>query len=295
MLAHHVGDDLERVERLFNMSGLARREKWVKREDYRRRTIERAINGMRDFSQPMLTRVTKRNQNIRSIQEDPRVKHGGPPTGEPADKLGCSREGCCGPKGEEEEQGDVRLAVDLADARGQAPEWEVSFELARRLRSLSPTNPEQFEEAVRAFCERAGRPFEGFWYAFLDCWDKVRTAEGEDVFAWAAAEAERSPFPLTPCPGPMYETVASIAYHLSRHTAPGPFFLPLKRLAPLLKVKYPKTASEYPMTVSRIISLLEKNGVIKCVDNNYSYVKRKAKEYRFVGAVLPSVEIDSRA
>ena len=47
-LAYWTGCDCERMERLFNRSGLVR-EKWTDREDYRRRTIEKAASGCRDF------------------------------------------------------------------------------------------------------------------------------------------------------------------------------------------------------------------------------------------------------
>jgi putative DNA primase/helicase len=288
MLAFYAGPDPERVERLFNRSGLAERKKWKTRKDYRMRTVRKAINGQGETHRSqqtttVLTRGTKSIQeNTRSIQENPREVNTVTPSGVEGEMMKGGR----GLDGEQqrrseaktrgEGQGEVGMAIELADSCGDAPDWEASFSLARRLRTLSEDNPEQFEEAVRAFCLRSERPFEEFWYAFLDCWEKVRTAEGEDVLAWAAKEAKKSPYTPTPCPGLLYATTASIAFHLSRHTNPEPFLLPVERLAALLEVKY-------AMTISRIINLLEKDGVIKCVDDNYNYVKGKAKEYIFTG------------
>ncbi|QDV35319.1 hypothetical protein ElP_32220 [Tautonia plasticadhaerens] len=74
----------------------------------------------------------------------------------------------------------------------------------------------------------------------------------------------------------MYGVVASIAWHLSRHTAPGPFFLPRERIAELL-------GAEHAMTVTRIVNLLERDGIVRCVDAEFSYAKKKAKEYMFIG------------
>ena len=91
------------------------------------------------------------------------------------------------------------LALDLATANPDLSKREASFRLVRRLRQLSEDDPEQFEQAVFAFCEKTGRPREDFWYDFLVCWPKVRTAEGEDVLSWAANMAKQKPYTPTPC------------------------------------------------------------------------------------------------
>ena len=44
-LAYWTDNDPVAMERLFGMSALGQREKWLKRFDYRRRTIERALLG----------------------------------------------------------------------------------------------------------------------------------------------------------------------------------------------------------------------------------------------------------
>jgi putative DNA primase/helicase len=51
-LAFWVGPDEERIERLFNLSALAKREKWRDREDYRRRTIQTAMEDQTAFYRP---------------------------------------------------------------------------------------------------------------------------------------------------------------------------------------------------------------------------------------------------
>jgi hypothetical protein len=281
MLAYWTGPEAGRIADLFDQSGLATREKWAKRKDYRKRTIKKAIAGCREFARPSttLTSGSRSNQRIRSIQEQPGHKHTSTPDGMlPSKGMKRMGEATPTPSGSDrlEQRGEgVESVIDLANTLAKAPDWEASFTLARRLRTISDSNPEQFEAAVGAFCETSGRPTEEFWYAFLACWDKVRMAEGDDVFAWAAEESKKFPYRPTPSPGAKYAHVASMAYHLSRHTDPDRFFLPRVRLAELLGV----TAQ----TISNIVNLMTKNGLIKCVDSEYSYRDGKAKEYRFVG------------
>jgi hypothetical protein len=57
LLAFWAGPDPERIDVLFRQSGLCR-EKWIKREDYRRKTIEHALKGKTEFYQtPMIVRL----------------------------------------------------------------------------------------------------------------------------------------------------------------------------------------------------------------------------------------------
>jgi hypothetical protein len=262
LLAFWAGPDAKRIERLFSQSALGKRTKWLERADYRERTISRAIEDQETFYEPqrgdVLTRGTRGTRIKQTIQDQPGIKytaHEWPPR--------------CG-----EIERANELAVELAEGSGQLPDWQSAFQLARRLRTLSADHPEQFEQPAKTFCEKAGRPFEEFWYVFLHCWPKVKSAEGEDVFAWAAERATKEEYTPSPCLGPMYKAVASIAWHLSQFTNGSPIWLPRERLASLLKTN--------AMTVSRVVSLLERNGILRCVDGNYSYTQGKAKEYVFV-------------
>lgn len=171
----------------------------------------------------------------------------------------------------EHEEKSIEIAVGLAQLESKTPAWQSSFRLARKLHGLTAQNPEQFEKAVRAFCLNAGKPFEEFWYAFLDCWPKVRCADGDDIFSWALAKAQTDPYPLMRPIGPSYATLASVAYHLSIHTDPKPFWLPRERLGEILNVD--------STTVTRIVKLLERNAIIRCVNSDFSYVAHRAKEY----------------
>jgi hypothetical protein len=261
LLAFWAGPDAKRIENLFSQSALGKRTKWLERADYRERTISRAIEDQEVFYQPergdVLTRGTRGTRINQTIQDQPGIK-------DTAHKW---------PSFCREIERAKELAVELAGESGQLPDWQSAFQLARRLRTLSADHPEQFEQAAKAFCEKAGRPFEEFWYVFLHCWPKVKSAEGEDVFAWAAERATKEEFTPSPCLGPMYKAVASIAWHLSQFTNVRPIWLPRERLALLLKTN--------AMTASRVVSLLERNGVLRCVDGNYSYTQGKAKEYVF--------------
>jgi hypothetical protein len=85
----------------------------------------------------------------------------------------------------------------------------------------------------------------------------------------------------------MYKAVASIAWHLAVFTGGKPFWLPRERLSSLLKTN--------AMNVSRVVSLLERYGVIQCVDASYSYTKGKAKEYVFKGPPLVQDKVEAAA
>jgi hypothetical protein len=68
--------------------------------------------------------------------------------------------------------------------------------------------------------------------------------------------------------------VASIAWHLSVVTVER-FWLPRHQLAALLKTR--------ANTICDVVTLLERDGLIRCVDPDYSFTKGKAKEYLFTG------------
>jgi len=52
MLAFWTGGDPRMMERLFSASGLGKRDKWLKRPDYRERTIQKAISDTAEVYQP---------------------------------------------------------------------------------------------------------------------------------------------------------------------------------------------------------------------------------------------------
>ena len=52
MLAFWTGGNPEQMERLFSQSGLGQREKWTDRQDYRERTIQKAISEIREYYKP---------------------------------------------------------------------------------------------------------------------------------------------------------------------------------------------------------------------------------------------------
>jgi hypothetical protein len=265
IFAYWTVRDRVRMEELFERSALADRKKW-ERADYRERTIDRAMR-------PTLTRRTKDNQDIQDIQGKTGIDT-------PHSRDVCARTvsadlGIDQTKYQQESSMGVTEAIELAGTQTKLPCGVASFNLARRLRNLSDERPEQFEYAVRAFCEHTGHDFEEFWYAFLASWSKVKVKEGDDVLTWAFEMAKVHPQPPSHCPAGnkgKYALVASIAFHLAQRTDPNPFLLPCKRLAFLLGTS--------AMTVSNIISLLKQNKVVVCVDENYEFTKKKAKEYR---------------
>ncbi len=277
MLTFWAGSNPERVERLFGLSALGQREKWQTRPDYREETIARALAGQEGFfRQGMQTRGARTTRTNRFYQGQTGNYYTGEGVGGPGE-----------PSPEVVEQA-VQQALDLAGTLKARPLWQASFVLARRLRCVWEGAPEVLEKAVNAFSEAAGYPAEECYLAFLDCWDKVRFREGDDVFAWAAQRAEAEPIQLDYCPTPKYGFVASMAWHLANYQYPEPFWLPRERLAEVLGTD--------TSTASRIVSRLVEKGVIVCVREDYSWLggEARAKEYRFVATPVESPAGDAR-
>jgi putative DNA primase/helicase len=67
LLAFWTGPDPQRIDALFRQSGLCR-EKWTRREDYRHKTIERALRGRTEFYQaPKVVRLADGSE--RTVEE----------------------------------------------------------------------------------------------------------------------------------------------------------------------------------------------------------------------------------
>ena len=65
-LARHgvpIDQMAEPIERIFGQSGLASREKWYDRDDYRKRTIKKAIEGVRSRNQIPHSQATQAPTN----------------------------------------------------------------------------------------------------------------------------------------------------------------------------------------------------------------------------------------
>ena len=120
----------------------------------------------------------------------------------------------------------------------------------------------------------------------LVAWDKVTLPAGQDVLAWAKEMAERKPVKVARSPGHTYSLLLSMAYHLSQFTSPKSFFLPVERLAALFQTNL--------MKISRAIDLMEMRKIIRCVDPNYSFTKKKAKEYAFIADLALEKEVSSQ-
>jgi putative DNA primase/helicase len=252
LLAFWTGADNERIERLFTMSALGQRPKWRNRRDYREATIGAALAGLCDYSGETLTRGTMTIQDY-SRQNTINTVEGSPIVGVAPDLLS--------------------LAGELAESEAGKSVWMASFTLARSVRAFSESCPTSHREVVETFCARSGHDLEELWYAFLDSWDRVKNPQ--NVLTWAGEKAKAEPYALKKTLGDKYSLVASIAWHLSNRGGASDFWLPGERLAPLVGVS--------AQTVYRIVDLLIQQGVIKCVDENYSYANGKAKTYRFLG------------
>jgi primase-polymerase (primpol)-like protein len=145
------GPDAERVEALFSKSELAKRGKW-NRPDYRQTTIRRALADQTDYY-TLLTRVTSQFSQLSQSRPIQSNTHG-------SDSYARSPSNN---QVQETAEQEKHMAVYLAKrSHDQAP-WRAAFDLARRLRSITNHNPEQFEPAVVEYCRITGREFEEFW------------------------------------------------------------------------------------------------------------------------------------
>jgi len=236
----------EQIERMFSRSSLGKREKW-KRESYRDQVIESAVVDAKGLYKPLL--LNRLNQANSPIKEQA-----------------------------------VEMVCELAQNLGRAPDWDATFRLARRLRRLTDRNPEQFQDALRLFCEKTGRPTEGdrweeFYTQFQVIWEKIEKADGDDPVDWAIDKAKETPYPLEKSPGRAYTEIAGLAWHLSKLTHGKPFFLGRDKLA--------RALNGYPMLITRAIQLLELHKILRCVKEEYKRPmggkKGLCKEYVFIG------------
>ena len=314
ILAFWTQGDPKRVEDLFSRSGLASREKWG-RQDYREATIRQALAGLTGVYHPTSSRqvstmklppgkhiigqITFGESPSTTVEEAENKQEGGQDdtTGQVSTRfyqvpLSSTRVNNTGGRvcsAQQFEQG-MQWAMELADKIADLPEWDVTFRLARVLRRLADDHPEQFEQIVRAFCQKTGRSlegpdWEGFYYDFLVVFEKVKLAAGDDPVEWAVEEAERNPYPFPCSPGVIYSAVASLSWHLSQMRRDKPFWLSQTLLANLYTKRMGKAVpARY---ISRAIHLLKRNNIIECVDEHYQKPgegkKPKAKKYVFIG------------
>ena len=267
MLCYWGANDPERLEGLFRQSTLGQRNKWKERRDYRERTIATAISSTkRRGTSQVTTRATKSNQSNQSNQkkqEEPRDIH----------RLGLQAVEAFPALAPEQESKALELATTLADDVGNLRDWEAAFKLARRLQSLTKEGPERFFKAAEAFCTATGRPVADFWYAFLTAWDRVKVPENEGPLRRAVEVAREK---LASLQGHrLYHALllATVAWYLSEFTEDGLFWLPREELGELLEVA--------PKTITNIVNLLEKRGIVSCEDDNFSYKQKLCKLYSF--------------
>lgn len=264
--------DFASIEQLFSQSTLGKREKWLERADYRERTICKAIDGLTVFpsTSTRINRTIKTIKTNRSHQEQSGFLN--------TEVLLQPAHVEQKPLPPELRERAEEIAIALAETNGEEPDWQVMFILAKELHHLSAEeffSAQSMEPAVIAFCKRVDKPAEDYWYAFRAAWDKVKFGAGKDVLEWAANKARSEPvLPTTPMRD-KYVFVASFAWHLADLCKPKPIMLPLERIAALLNTS--------AKTVSNVIHSLKQDGIIRCVDEDYSFTKHRAKEYLFTG------------
>ena len=260
--ARAVGPNPARVERLFGRSGLAGRDKWRAAPDYRRRTVERAVHGLSEYDGRRATITLAKSFQEYAESSITQWADGG------SEAFA--------------EVGATPSAIDDAKAlaheqKGRGNNFNVTFNLARRLLRHGE-HPEPFADAVRVFCEEAGRDYDEFWVEFLWCWPKVRSAEGSGGWAWAEAAAVERPVEFLPGAGWAVNRAATLAYHLSLLTSPFPF--PVEKVGAACGMS--------AMMGSKLTQLLAERKVINQVKKPNRFT-REAAEYVFL-APFPSAE-----
>lgn len=269
ILAYWLKNNPEDIERVFTQSVLGQRDKWIKKKEYRENTISMAIQGKTN-SLPMLNKLKEVNRSIEKKKKTQFVVGFG---------IKYLNTVSSDTSILDLEKKSILIVEDLVNTHGNSPNWYVAFLFVRKLRNLSQDHPKQFEKAIRLFCELTNREFEQLWIDYLSCWPKVILAEGEDILSWAAKMAEDYPFPMVQNHvGERYQKLASIAWHLSYVNKNKHFCLPRERLAQILGLKY-------AVYITRIIEILEMEGIITCVDPTFRFgnKKGKAKGYLFIG------------
>jgi len=154
--------------------------------------------------------------------------------------------------------------------------WRTPFELARILRNLTNTKPEQFRDLIYRFYVngRWAGEFEDLYYQYLDAFPTIMCPFGKDTFDVAAFHATSAPLTLSVDHGPKFQSIASFAYYMHTQADGGNIQLPRERLARWLGVS--------PRTVTSLVRLLEEASLVQCTDDAYSYAQHQAKTYKFI-------------
>jgi hypothetical protein len=274
-LAYWTNGDRERMKRLFEQSGLAESLRGASLE----KTLDKAVAGQKRLQKGRtrargVTKDMKESKETNEMEETEEFQERKEPY--PLPGSGC-------PANERVEKAPVDLARarELADdlvgkRKGEPDVYEESFQLARRLKTLSEEDPYQFEEVVKAYCQKTGHDFEEFYDFFTGVWFKVRLAEGEHPLDWAFRRAKEEPVPNLPGKRPpLYVVLAGMAYHLAQLRGGRPFQIPIcDHLASL--IKRPK------MAISRSLQALIGEGILKIVGEGYNPLVGQARAFAWV-------------
>lgn len=167
--------------------------------------------------------------------------------------------------------------VTMEESRGKRW-WRVAFDLARVFRAEGD-DPRPFQRAAEVvFAELDINPEDG-WDTVVAAWDRILHPDGLEPWRMACAKALSKPLTFAPDAGP-YATLATAAYHLSVFHEGAAFPFPVKNVAKSFGLPVP--------TASRRIICLQTYRLLACVKKDYSYSEGVAKEYRFIGKVMPS-------
>ena len=170
----------------------------------------------------------------------------------------------------------------------QILEYQVMFRFARKIKAMPDMDSEHLnspkvKKVIKIFCTKMAENYGQHvdftdtnerWFEFVDAWDKIICAEGENILTMAFEQAKDGELYFEPERGEDFSLLGSVAYYLQVIQQEDPIFLPVGPLAEFMH--------RSKMHISRVIGMLVRYEIIADVDPDYSFKNHKAKTYRFV-------------
>lgn len=142
MLAFWTGGNAAQMERLFSQSGLGQRNKWIDRQDYRERTIQKAILDAREFYEPPVCNVE---------------------VGEPIHEPPLTRERC--------DMIEAETSVHIYNADDDPKQGEISGDALLKIkipenpRFKTSLEPDNFIQEFIRYGETVTDSYPDYWFA----------------------------------------------------------------------------------------------------------------------------------
>lgn len=173
-------------------------------------------------------------------------------------------------------------------------DWQAVFRLARRLKAIPGFDPDDHDDLIAHFGTSLGIDPTFAVLDFAARWEAVRFAEGTDPFVVAVGLAAKHPVPVAGVKA-VLGSLASLAFHLSRLSAPGPFIFDTFRvgrfLFPTMPTETEQERVKLRVSGSRAVNWLVKAGVIAFENAAWSYKDGLARTFWFTGKLVEEDDI----